>query len=214
MRLDLILELIGYLGSLLVIVSMLMTSVVKLRVINTIGSVIFCGYALAIHSYPTAAMQLCLIVINIVNLYKLNNTKKEYSAIALSSEDCFLAHFLNAYSDDIKKYFPDFTDTTAEDKIILITCEEAPAGLFIAKDEGNGLYYAKLDYTTPAYRDCSAGKYLYNHLKQIGIKKIIAETKIPSHERYLKKMGFKVKRITGDKKDSQNYYMHYEKNFS
>ncbi len=214
MRISLILELIGYLGSLLVIVSMLMTSVVKLRVINTIGSAIFCAYALAIHSYPTAAMQVCLIVINIVNLYKLNNTKKEYSAIALSAEDCFLAHFLNAYSNDIKKYFPDFTDTTAEDKIILITCEEAPAGLFIAKDEGNGLYNAKLDYTTPAYRDCSAGKYLYNHLKQIGIKKIIAETKIPSHERYLKKMGFKPKRITGDKKYSPNYYMHYEKNFS
>ena len=50
MRLDLLLELIGYLGSLLVIVSMLMTSVVKLRGINTIGSVIFCAYALAIHS--------------------------------------------------------------------------------------------------------------------------------------------------------------------
>ena len=51
MDMKLILELIGYTGSLLVIVSMLMTSVVKLRVINTIGSVIFCGYALAIHSY-------------------------------------------------------------------------------------------------------------------------------------------------------------------
>ena len=57
MTIEIILELIGYLGSLLVIVSMLMTSVVKLRIINTIGSVIFCGYALAIHSYPTAAMQ-------------------------------------------------------------------------------------------------------------------------------------------------------------
>ena len=68
-----ILEMIGYLGSALVIVSMLMTSVIKLRVINTIGGVIFCGYALCIHSYPTAAMQVCLIVINIVNLYKLKN---------------------------------------------------------------------------------------------------------------------------------------------
>ena len=93
MRIELILELIGYLGSALVIVSMLMTSVVKLRVINTIGSVIFCAYALAIHSYPTAAMQVCLIVINIVNLYRLNNIKKEYSAIDLNSGDSFLAHF-------------------------------------------------------------------------------------------------------------------------
>ncbi|MCR4884486.1 MAG: hypothetical protein K6A68_12995 [Clostridiales bacterium] len=36
-----IIELVGYLGSALVVVSMLMTSVVKLRIVNTIGSFIF-----------------------------------------------------------------------------------------------------------------------------------------------------------------------------
>ena len=117
MRLELILELIGYLGSLLVIISMLMTSVVKLRIINTIGSVIFCAYALAIHSYPTAAMQVCLIVINIINLYKLNNTKKEYSAVEAKSDDGFLSHFLSANKEDIQKFFPDFSAPAAGNKI-------------------------------------------------------------------------------------------------
>ena len=209
-----ILEMIGYLGSALVIVSMLMTSVVKLRVINTIGGVIFCGYALCIHSYPTAAMQVCLIVINIYNLYKLKNTEKEYSAIPLSANDSFLEHFLSTNSSDIKKYFPDFTGTEKEDKIFLITCEEIPAGVFIAKTEGEDFLDVKLDYTTPTYRDCSAGKFLYNYLKQLGIKNIKAETKIPAHEKYLKKMGFKPKRITGDKNDSPNYYMQFVKSFS
>ena len=209
-----ILEMIGYLGSALVIVSMLMTSVVKLRVINTIGGVIFCGYALCIHSYPTAAMQVCLIVINIVNLYKLNNTEKEYQAIPLKANDSFLKHFLSAYNNDIIKYFPDFTDTDDEEMILLITCEETPAGVFIAKDEGERNLNVKLDYTIPTYRDGSAGKFLYNHLKTLGIKKITAETKIPPHEKYLKKMGFKPKRITGDKSDSPNYYMQFVKSFS
>ena len=36
-----IIELIGYLGSALVVFSMLMTSIVKLRVVNTVGCVIF-----------------------------------------------------------------------------------------------------------------------------------------------------------------------------
>ena len=49
-------ELIGYLASLLVLISLLMTSVVKLRIINLIGSFIFAVYALAIRSYPTAVM--------------------------------------------------------------------------------------------------------------------------------------------------------------
>ena len=190
MDLKLILELIGYTGSLLVIVSMLMTSVVKLRIINTIGSVIFCGYALAIHSYPTAAMQVCLIIINIINLYKLNNTKKEYAAVGTKADDGFLTHFLFANSSDIKKFFPDFSAPSAEDKIFLITCEQVPAGVFIAKDDGKGSLTVKLDYTTPAYRDCSAGKFFYAHLQKLGIKKIYAETKIPAHEKYLHKMGF------------------------
>ena len=64
-------ELIGYLGSVLVVVSMLMSSVVKLRVINTIGSGIFAGYALLIHSYPTALMNACLVGINLYNLVRL-----------------------------------------------------------------------------------------------------------------------------------------------
>lgn len=190
MRLEEILELIGYLGSLLVIVSMLMTSVVKLRIINTIGSVIFCAYALCIHSYPTAAMQVCLIIINIINLYKLNNTKKEYAAVETGATDGFLTHFLFTNSTDIKKYFPDFSAPESGDKIFLITCEQVPAGTFIAKDEGDGNLIIKLDYTRPAYRDCSAGKFLYAQLKKLGIKKLKAKTKIPSHEKYLRKMGF------------------------
>ncbi len=192
MNMQFLLELIGYAGSFLVIVSMLMTSVVKLRIINTIGSVIFCGYALCIHSYPTAAMQVCLIVINIISLHKLYNTKKEYSAVSVSANDGFLAHFLYAFDDDIKKFFPDFVKPADSDKIFLITCGEVPAGIFIAEAsaaDSNELS-VKLDYTTPAYRDCSAGKFLYNHLKHNGIKKLTAKTKIPSHEKYLRKMGF------------------------
>ena len=193
----LILELIGYAGSLLVIVSMLMTSVVKLRIINTIGSVIFCGYALAIHSYPTAAMQVCLIIINIVNLYKLNNTKKQYSAVNVSSTDGFLYYFLCANEKDIKKYFPDFSAAEKDDTIFMITCGQIPAGVFIAKDNGDGSFNVRLDYTTPAYRECSAGKFIYNHLKLIGIRKVLAETKIPTHQKYLQKLGFSTDRDSG-----------------
>ena len=190
MNTQILLELIGYTGSFLVIISMMMTSVVKLRVINTLGGVIFCGYALCIHSYPTAAMQVCLIAINIWGLYKLNNTKKEYSAVSVKAEDGFLTHFLNSNKDDIKKFFPDFTAPEVDDKIFLITCGQVPAGVFIASDDEKGDLAVKLDYTTPAYRDCSAGKFMFSMLHNSGFSKVTARTKIPTHEKYLKKMGF------------------------
>ena len=46
MKAAMALELVGYLGSFLVLVSMLMTSVVRLRVINLIGSAVFTVYAI------------------------------------------------------------------------------------------------------------------------------------------------------------------------
>lgn len=57
MRAAMIIEMAGYLGSVLVIVSMLMTSVRKLRVVNAVGAGIFTIYALLIQSYPTALMK-------------------------------------------------------------------------------------------------------------------------------------------------------------
>ncbi len=71
MNTAMLIEIFGYIGSVLVVVSMLMSSVVKLRVINTIGSIISGTYALIIGSFPLALMNICLIIINVYNLRKL-----------------------------------------------------------------------------------------------------------------------------------------------
>ena len=72
MNVSTIIEMVGYLGSVLVVVSMLMSSVIKWGVVNTVGSGIFAVYALIIHSYPTALMNFCLVTINVYNLIKLS----------------------------------------------------------------------------------------------------------------------------------------------
>ena len=48
---SMIIEIAGYIGSVLVVVSMLMSSIVKLRIINTTGSSISAIYALYIHTH-------------------------------------------------------------------------------------------------------------------------------------------------------------------
>ena len=60
-----IIEAVGYLGSTLVLVSFLMSSVLRLRLVNTAGSLIFAIYALIIRSYPTAVMNIALVLINL-----------------------------------------------------------------------------------------------------------------------------------------------------
>lgn len=71
-----IIEIFGYIGSSLVVISMLMTSIVKLRIINMIGSVISGIYAVICGAFPLAFMNACLIIINIYNLIKLQKTKQ------------------------------------------------------------------------------------------------------------------------------------------
>ena len=98
-----IIELVGYIGSFLVLVSFLMTSVFKLRIINTIGSIIFMVYALIIHSYPTAVMNFCLVLINLRFLWKMRHTSHHYDLIKVEEDDRYLQYILKEKQADTHK---------------------------------------------------------------------------------------------------------------
>ena len=185
-------EIYGYIGSVLVVVSMLMSSIIKLRVINILGSVISGSYALIIGSFPLVLMNSCLIIINVYNLYKLLKAEQKYDLVDSEANDAFVGYFLAHYKDDIQKYFPGFTMDNAADKAFIVCCEGNPSNILLGKDNGNGVLDVILDYSTPVYRDCSAGKYLYAALPSKGVKKLqFAQNASKEHEDYLTKMGFK-----------------------
>ena len=66
----LIYEIIGYLGTSLVVLSMAMSSVVRLRAMNILGSVLSGLYSALIGAYPIVIMNLALIFINLYRLIK------------------------------------------------------------------------------------------------------------------------------------------------
>lgn len=184
-------ELIGYLGSALVVVSMLMSSVVKLRVINTIGSGIFTVYALMIHSYPTALMNGFLIVINVYNLMKLTRKDRSYDLVEGAQGEGLLRYLLDYYREDIQTYFPDFSGDSGADGVYIVCCSGNPAGVLLGADGGQGTLRVLLDYSTPTYRDCSIGAYLYSKLPSKGVHTLVFAGKgSQAHAAYLTKMGF------------------------
>lgn len=197
MNVSTIIELVGYTGSLLVIISMLMTSLTKLRVVNSIGCIVFATYALIIKSYPTAAMQACLLIINCIGLYNLSKNKKQYSITELKNGDSYINFFIESYKNDIEKFFPkvgSFSATSVSDdkaKIFLIVTGSTTVGIMLARKVSDDTLEIDMDYTVPAYRDCSAGKFLFDYLKEKGWKKLIARNEIAEHKDYLNKMGFK-----------------------
>ena len=62
------LEIFGYMGTALILISMMMTSVTKLRCINIAGSLISMIYAIIVGAYPVVFLNAGLIIINALQL--------------------------------------------------------------------------------------------------------------------------------------------------
>lgn len=186
------LEIFGYIGTVLVIVSMLMTSVLRLRVINIIGGVISGIYAVLVGATPVALMNLCLVCINLFNVYRLLRTKRQFDVVQSHGKDAMVQYFLRSNSQDIGKFFPEFDPDSAADAVaFVVCCDGNPAGILLGKPMEDGTLDVRLDYSIPAYRDCSVGGYLYKNLPGLGVNKLVAgHPAADTHLDYLEKMGF------------------------
>ena len=71
-----LIEWVGYLASAFIVISLIMTSVVKIRIINTIGCILFLIYGLTVGAYPVAISNGLIIIINGYHLLKLHNAQK------------------------------------------------------------------------------------------------------------------------------------------
>lgn len=184
-------EALGYAGSALVLISFLMTSVVKLRIVNMIGSVISCTYALIIGSYPLALMNFALVLINLHFLWKARQTsEKHYTLVETKKEDAVLRHLLIKYTDDIRTCFPGLSvDPDAVECAFLTLCDDAPAGIVLGQREGETLRLL-LDYSLPPYRDHSLGRFLLEAFPSLGIRTLIFTGPAEKHKGHLEKMGF------------------------
>lgn len=194
MNTNVIIEAIGYIGSALVLVSFLMVSVVKLRIVNTIGSLIFTVYAFIIHSYPTAIMNICLVLINVYHLIKMSNTgtdSRTYDLVKVPTDDPMLRYSLDRSESDILKSFPGLSmDFSNANTAYLICHEGKPAGIFIGTLSDNGSLDILLDYSLPEYRDFSIGQFLFAKLPQEGIRTLTFSGPDENHKEYLRKYEF------------------------
>lgn len=70
-------EYIGYAASACIVISLVMTSIIKLRIINSIGCLLFVIYGSYTGAYPVVISNAIIILINIYYLYKLTSKSKK-----------------------------------------------------------------------------------------------------------------------------------------
>lgn len=188
-------EIIGYIASLLVAVSLMMSSILRLRVINLIGSLFFSIYGLLIHAYPVAVMNFFIVLIDLYYLYQMISTREFFRLLEVRPDSEYLHYFLNFYQQDIQKSQPGFSFTPADGQMIFFILRNLiPAGLIIGEIQGEDSLHIRLDYAIPGYRDLKIGRFVYQQhsqdLRKRGIRKIYADPGAAVHARYLRQMGF------------------------
>jgi hypothetical protein len=187
-----ILQLVGYFSTLLILISFLMTSVLKLRLVNLIGSAIFVVFAFLTKSYPTAIMNVGLCIINIYFIIRLLRYKRLTTVLPIERDNAYLHEFLRFYKDDILKYFPKL-DAEKQDaeEAWFVYYDMDPVGLLLGKKGENGVLDVQMDYSIPKYRDSSVGRCFHSYLlKDKGFKTLEVRSATEKHAKYLKKVGF------------------------
>ena len=187
-------ELIGYLGSILVAISLMMKSLLRLRIINLIGALFFTLYGILLGAYPVAFLNGIIVCIDLYYLFQMWRQKDFFTFLEVSPEGSYLNAFVEFYRDDILEIIPTYKHTTGNDVLcFFILRNMMPAGLFIARvrDEEAQI---QLDYVIPNYRDFKVGRFIFEEnaafFRERGIRRFISDGGSPIHRKYLDKMEF------------------------
>jgi hypothetical protein len=80
-------EITGYIASVLVAISLMMSSIIKLRVINLFGAALFTLYGLLIGAYPVAVMNLFIVLIDLYYLRDMVSITRRFTISIVQQED-------------------------------------------------------------------------------------------------------------------------------
>lgn len=202
---DVLLEWIGYIASLVVLVSLLMSSIKKLRWINLVGATLFGFYGFMIGSIPTGMMNFGIVLIDIYFLVRMYQTNDFFKAYPISGESQYYDLFVDFYNNDIRQFNNvNLVDIKNAKVKLFILRNMAPAGLFIADEVDPKTLEIKLDYVIPQYRDFKTGKFVFDsqkeNFKDMGYERFVVNTENKDHMQYIKKMGFTLD------EESKQYY--------
>ena len=198
-----ILELIGYAASVIIAISLMMSSVLRLRIINLVGAAMFATYGLLIGAIPVAVLNGAIVLVNVYHLVQMLQAKEFFRLLKLRPDSDYLKYFLGFYAKDILSILPDFEYRPTENQVTLFILRDcAPVGVFIAEEKTPGVLHVVLDFVIPRYRDLKIGKFLFvEHaafFRERGIREVVIAPRSKGFDEYLIKVGFE--HAKGDEK--------------
>ncbi len=186
-------ELLGYIASFIILVSLTMKSIVKLRWINAAGSVLFVIFALMTRSLPTVVMNLGIIAIDLWYISRLSHNKADYQLVKAERGSAYLEFFFQKHQAEITEIFGESAFDDAKGFSYFV-CNNEIAGLFAWKEISTTECQILIDYVTLRYRDTKIGSYFFEQqlplFREKGFTRFSYNNVGQKHWKYLESIGF------------------------
>lgn len=190
------LDLVGWLGSALLIYSVMQARVLRFRVLNLVACIVLAGFNAVLSIWPMVAMNVALCAINAWHIRALVRTRHDaatYEVLEVETQDAYLRHVLRVHKADILKYQPDFVwDGTAHSEVaFLIQRGDETVGVVLLREVGDGTAQVVLDYVTPRFRDFSPGEFVWRQsptLRDRGFVRVLSSPRMV--DPYYGRLGF------------------------
>lgn len=189
-------EVVGWTGSTILVISLLQARVLRLRLINLIGSAVLLAYNATIEVWPMVGLNAVLCLINIFYLWRMQRARHDaaaYTVLEVEPQDRYLEHVLTVHAQDIARYNPGFPGAVGpEEDAYLVVLGDETVGVVLTRDAGEGTAEIVLDYVTPRHRDFSPGEFVFREsglFARRGFRRVLSPAGMKNP--YYQRIGFR-----------------------
>ncbi|HHW84191.1 MAG TPA: YgjV family protein [Actinomycetales bacterium] len=185
-------EIIGWIGSGIVVVSMMQQRITRLRLVNLVGCLVSLAYSVAIGAWPLAGLNAALSTIQIYHLVKLWRTRDDartYQAVVTDPQAEIVDYLLERHGSEIRGFFPAFRGPEDSTNAFVVMNGDEVVGLVLATREGD-VAELDVDFVLPAYRDFTPGQFVFGRSsvwQETGVRKVRTAVGGPD---YYERIGF------------------------
>jgi hypothetical protein len=194
-----LLEIIGWTGSALIVISLMLSRILIFRWLNFAGSVVATFYNAWLGIWPFFAMNLVIAIINIVWLvkwYRPRHDAATYQVVEVDPNDAYLLHMQRTHADDIAQYSPAFVPEVPEGEkrhAFIVVNGDQTVGMVEIEDSGEGTGTVLLDWVARRYRDFGPGEFVYRSsgiFEAKGFTRLVTAAGTNFGDKYLESVGF------------------------
>ncbi|TGY86563.1 YgjV family protein [Cellulomonas shaoxiangyii] len=200
------LEVVGWAGSVLVVVSLMQARVWRFRVLNLVGSLLATAYNAVFGIWAFVAMNGAISLVNVYWLWRLRRERGDarvYAVVEVAPDDAYLRHVLAVHADDVARHRAvparDVGPGDGDELAFLVVRGDETVGVVLVRDSGGGTGVVLLDWVTPRFRDFTPGEFVYRGTDVFaahGLDRLVVPTAPPGSAPYLARVGFR--RVEGD----------------